>query len=170
MIYNLVFIIILIAVVFFTAIAGFFGAPSVPVPKEVAKKMASLMKIKKQRIYYDLGSGDGRILRNVARQGAFAFGFELAPLTYIYSRMLFLIRPQKKVRIFWKNFWKINLKNTFGVFCYLMPIPMEKLDKKFKEELRSGTKVISYAFGIPGKEPEKVIKMKNYAPIYLYRY
>lgn len=170
MFYNLLLISLLVFVGVFVFISGFYGAPSVPTPKKAAKKMVQLMEVKKGRIYYDLGSGDGRILKEVAKKGALAIGFELNPLTYLYSKIILLSRGDKKIRIYWKDFWKTKLKVPSGIFCYLLPQPMERLEKKFKQELKSGTKVVSYAFKLPGKQPEKIVKMKKYAPIYLYRF
>lgn len=169
--YYSVIIIFFIFIAIFTLISGIYGAPSIPTPKKVVKKMVSLMDIKRGKIYYDLGSGDGRILEEIAHKKGLAIGFEYAPLIYAYSKFIFLFKKNKKnIKIFWKNFWKKNLKNASGIFCFLSPNAMANLEKKFKKELKNGTKVISYAFKMPNKKPQKIIKIKNYAPIYVYKY
>ena len=168
--FYLFFIALLFFISFFTIYAGIYGAASIPVQKKIAKKMADSIKIKKGRIYYDLGSGDGRILKQVAYKKGIAIGFEYAPLTYLLSKMLLLLKNNKKVKIFWKNFYKVNLKNASCVFCYLSSGAMNRLESKFKKELTKGAKVVSYVFKLPNKKPEKIIKTKSYAPIYIYRY
>lgn len=170
MLFNFILILIIIFISVFTIYSGIYGAPSVPTPKKASKNMVSLMKPEKGRIYYDLGSGDGRILREVAKSGALAIGFEYSPVTYLFSKLIFLIKPAKNVKVLWQNFYKANLKNTSGVFCFLTPKAMERLEKKFKAELTKDAKVITYAFKLPNKKPEKVFKEKNYAPIYIYKY
>lgn len=168
--YPLLTISLISFVAIFTLIAGINGAPSIPTPREMTKKMVDLAKIRSGRIYYDLGSGDGRILKEIAKRDGIAIGFEYAPLTFLLSKFLFLFTKNKRIKILWKNFYKINLKNADGIFCYLSPRAMNLLEKKFKKEINNGATIVSYAFKMPKKKPEKVVKIKNYAPIFIYKY
>ena len=54
-----------------------------------------------------------------------------------------------------KNLFEEDLRNADCIFLYLMPGIMEKLLKKFDEELRPGTKIVSYAFTLRGLTPSK---------------
>lgn len=170
MIYTLIYIAVLVFIGVFTLIAGIGGAPSVPSPKKAVKKMVSEMKIKPARIYYDLGAGDGRILKRISEKKAVAVGFEYTPLTYLLAKIMLKCKKYKHTKLYWKNFYNEDLKNANGVFCFLSVKAMEKLEEKFNKELKFGTKVISYAFPLPQKKPKKIIKNKGLAPIYVYQY
>lgn len=170
MLYNLLLLGLIIFIAIFTLIAGIGAAPSVPTPKKAVDKMVKAMGIKKSRIYYDLGAGDGRIVHSISRRHGIGIGFEYTPQTYLLAKLLQKKRGNKKARIFWKNFYRIDYQHARGVFCFLSPKAMEKLEKKFEEELLFGAKVVSYAFELPNKKPKEIIKQKGLAPIYVYQY
>jgi hypothetical protein len=166
--YELFLLSIISFIGYYTLVAGIGGAPSVPSPKMVTEKMVKLMDVKKGRIYYDLGAGDARIINTIAKNNGVGVGFEYTPPTYLLAKIK--SRKHKNARVFWRNFYKEPLKKAKGIFCFLSPQAMLKLEKKFKEELDFGTTVISYAFKMPNKKPYKIVRYKNYAPIFIYKY
>jgi len=166
--YDLLLFIFISFIGFYTLVAGIGGAPSVPSPKAVTEKMVKLMKVKKGHIYYDLGAGDARIINNVAKNKGIGIGFEYTPPTFLLAKIK--SRKHKNAKVFWKNFYKEPLRKASGIFCFLSPQAMNKLEKKFQQELDFKTTVISYAFKMPIRKPHKIIKYKNYAPIYIYEY
>ena len=168
--YYLFLAAVLSFVAVFTLISGINGAASIPSPGKIVEEMVDLMGCKKGRVYYDLGAGGGRILRKVSQKDAVAIGFEYAPLTYLLAIFFLILKPNKKVKIFWKNFYRQNFKNADGIFCYLSPRAMQLLEPKFTKELKGGASVVTYAFKLPNKKEEKIIKIKNYAPIYKYKF
>jgi cyclopropane fatty-acyl-phospholipid synthase-like methyltransferase len=62
---------------------GLHGNPSprlvfVPTPQDVVGKMLELAKVKTTDVFYDLGSGDGRIVITAAKKyGSRAVGYEV---------------------------------------------------------------------------------------------
>lgn len=62
------------------------GAPFVPLPASVIKNIINLAEVKEGDVFYDLGSGDGRVVIAAALKGAKAVGIELDPLRVWYSR------------------------------------------------------------------------------------
>ena len=54
------------------------GAPFVPTSRATLKKMMRLAKIKHGERVYDLGCGDGRLVRAAAEAGATATGYEVS--------------------------------------------------------------------------------------------
>jgi len=168
--YYLFLMALMIPISIFTLIAGIGGAPSVPCPKKIARKMVEAADIEKGRIYFDLGSGDGRILREISQKGGQAIGFEYAPLTYLISKLFLLFGKDNNAKIHWKNFYKEDLSRAKGIFCFLSPNAMNRLSFKFEKELEKGTKVISYVFKIPNKKITETIKIENVGPIYVYNY
>jgi len=82
---------------------------------------------------------------------------------------------KSKAKIFYKNFFKEDLSQADYVFCYLLPIEMSRLQKKFEQELKSGAVVIANSFQIENWQPVKkfVINPKKRAGlsnrIYVYK-
>ena len=109
--------------------------------------MISLAHIKPGMKIFDLGSGDGRLLRLAAEKGARAIGFEINPFLVLFTKIKFIFSPyHNSVTVKWKNFWKSDLRDADVVFVYLLPWRMEKLEEFLKNQLKPGTLVISNSF------------------------
>lgn len=147
-----------------------FGAPFVPLSPETVEAVFTLAKVKPGERFYDLGSGDGRVVTVAALAGANAFGVEIDPLRVWYSR--FWIRvwgiPQK-AQILHTDFFNINLSNADVVFLYLLQETNDKIVGKLEKELKSETKVISVAFTLPNWSLEAFIPNTPNGPVYLYK-
>lgn len=96
-------------------------------------------------------------------------GFELSPIFYLITLLNLKLHSVKDYRLYYKNFFNANLRKADIIFCFLMPKTMEKLKDKFIKELKSGTKIISYAFEIKDWKPYAVIKKYKKLPIYFYQ-
>ena len=127
------------------------GAPWVPSSIKMVHQMMQLAEVRPDDVVYDLGCGDGRIVLTAAmRYHARAVGIEIDPLRYIWCQFLVTIFFQRKrVRIIWGNLFTQDLSEADVVMCYLMPGALQKLEKKFKQELHSGTRVVSNKFTFP---------------------
>jgi len=109
------------------------------------------------QVLYDLGCGDGRLLIAAAkRYKVRAIGLEINPWPYLISRIRVGLQ-QRSVTIRFQDFWKTDLREADIVFCYLFPDVMDRLRDKLSKELKSGAKVISCNFEIPGWTPEKIL-------------
>ena len=148
------------------------GAPFVPTPMAAAKKMTELAKIKPTETVYDIGCGDGRIVYLAANlYSAKATGFELSPLVYLLAHIR-KIFWRSKAKIKFRNFKNHNFKDADFIFCYLMPETLALLRPKLEEEMKPGSKVVSYAFQVAGwKEQYKHEKdpATNLSPIWIYQ-
>ena len=56
----------------------------------------------------------------------------------------------------WKNLWKADLSGYDLVYAYLSPAPMPRLWEKAIREMRSGSLLVSFQFGIPGLPPDQI--------------
>jgi len=123
------------------------------------------------QVLVDLGCGDGRVLRCARRiYGIRAIGFEVNLMAYLKARILSIGLKNMEIRL--KNFWSQNLAEADIVFCYLYPDVMQKLAVKLKAELKSGTRVVSCNFALPGFNPIQVLRPKGARqgdPIYMYK-
>lgn len=143
---NLVFAVYLL----YYIVAFVSGAPFVPSTNRTADSMLKLAKLKKGMHAYDLGSGEGKLLLRIAGAGAKATGIEINPLLVLVS----FIRTRMDVNrnlitVAWKSFWNCDLSDADAVFIYLLPLRMEKLEKKLMQECRKGTVIISNSFLFP---------------------
>lgn len=170
---DLVWVAIVISIItvllFYVFMSGFiWGAGYEPVPKRSLLRMIELSSPKEGNLVYDLGSGFGRIVIEVAkRTGARCIGIEIDPLKCWWSK--FQIKRKKleeRAQILRMNIMDANLKDADIVFLFLWGSMMEKLKEKLVSEMRPGSLVVSYWHRFRGWEPEhKDEKLR----VYLYR-
>ncbi len=137
------------------------SAPFVPVPSESLPLIARLIKVNNNSIVYDLGSGDGKILRALwdeYKVGKFV-GIERGFLPYTLSR----IRHRKIGNISFqrKDFFAVDLSHATIVVTYLFPKLMDALLPKLEKELNLGTRLYSIDFQFKDKVPLEKISLSN---------
>lgn len=160
----MILFLVFFAVVMLFGFVLLFGAPYLPTKKRQTETVLELMKLKKGATIYELGCGDGRVLRHFASQGYKAVGYELNPLLVIVAKMV-TWKYRKNVRIVWGNFWRADLTTADGVYIFLLDNFMQRFDQKMIQRTGKPIPVVSYAFTIPDK---KIITEKN--GLYLYKY
>ncbi len=139
-----------------SVLSVFIGVPYLPVHRKQAEKMMELAELKPGMKTVDLGSGAGRLVFLAAENGAFATGYELNPFLVWWSRMMARIfKLDKLVDIKLKSIYQADLSQMDVVFAFLLPKPMEKLEKKLFTELKPGAMILSYSFSIPNRTPIK---------------
>ncbi len=141
------------------------GAPFQPSNRKRLDIMMRFSNVKKGEKVVDIGSGNGKVVIEMAKRGAQAHGYEISPLlVWISRRNIKKAGLKGKAFIHWGNFWKVDLSNfdvvsTFQVF-YVMP----KLEKKLKKELKSGARVVSNTWKFNDWKP-----IKKEGGVYLYK-
>ncbi len=167
-IYTLGFFVLII---YPTLAALINGAPFVPTPMNAVNKMINSASLKKDDRVYDIGCGDGRIVHAASKKyNIKATGFELSPFVYLLAKIKHFLW-KSKAKIIFGNFKKHDLSDADVIFCYLLPDTLAKLEPKLNRELKTGAKVISYAFPVhPWKENKKIERDKSnkLAPIWIY--
>lgn len=107
-----------------------------------------LAKVTKEDIIFDLGCGNGRLLILSAREfGARGVGIEIDPLRFFIAK--FLVKKngvEGKITIIKDNFNKQDISSATVVFLYLVPKALERLKPKLLQELKSGTRIITYKY------------------------
>ncbi len=148
------------------------GAPFVPAEPEVVARIIKLAQIKKGQIFYDLGSGDGRLVIYAAMQGAKAYGVEIDRLRVFYSRLwIKFLGLSQKAQIIQKNFFEVDLSEADVVCLFLLQETNQKLKEKIKREVKKGALVISYAFTFENWKPKLADPNPGsiYGPIFVYQ-
>lgn len=146
----------------------FRGAPYVPSRKrQLAVAFDELYPLSQHDVLVDIGSGDGIVLREAAKRGARAIGYELNPVLVLISRLL--SRQQPLVATQLADFWFVSLPaDTTVVYVFGESRDIVKMAKKVRDEaqrLQKSLTFISYGFIVPGIEP-----VKKVGPYYLYRF
>jgi predicted RNA methylase len=146
---------------------GFLGAPWVPTPMNVVHLMLTMAEVGPGDLVYDLGCGDGRMIITAAqRYGARAVGVEIDPLRYLWCQMrITMLGLRDRVRIVYGDFFAQDLSQADVVTCYLLQDTNNKLERKFKKELRPGTRVVSNTFTF---RKLRLVRQNAKASLYLY--
>lgn len=149
-----------------TAYSVFFGAPFVPTDKRNVDDMISIAQIKPGDKMVDLGAGDGRIVIAAAKQGAQAEGYEISPFLWLLANWNIKKEGlEKQAKVHLSSYWAHDLSDMDVVTMFLIDHYMPRMHKKLHNELRKGSRVVSYAFQFPNWEHED----KNGKGVYLYR-
>jgi len=136
------------------------GAPFVPTPSKVLRRMIELADIKPGEKVYDLGCGDGRLVIAANRKcQARAVGIEISPLAYVLARLR-AFASGADVTFILGNFMDHDISDADVVFCYLLEGHMKKLESKFKT-LKKDSRVVCHQFEIPGWEPKARLKVEG---------
>lgn len=126
----------------------FFGAPYVPShSREVRRAFETLYPLARSDVVVDLGSGDGRVLREASRRQARAVGYELNPVLVVIARLLSL--GDSRVRVATANFWRTPLPpDTTLVYMFGVSRDSTKLVKKLQRESdRLGRPLLLMTYG-----------------------
>lgn len=131
-----------------------FGAPYLPTLKRQTDAALDLLELEPGQTLLDLGCGDGRVLRAAAKRGIKSVGYELNPFIYGVAK-LNTWRYRKHVKVIYGDFWSRQWPPADGIFLFLHPRFMSKLDAKISADAKKPVRLASYAFQIPGKRPVK---------------
>ncbi len=131
----------------FFALTTFFGAPFVATPEKKIEKILKLLDLKPGEVFYDLGSGRGDIIIKAAKNYKVkAIGIEINPFLVRASQNRIKKLGLKSAKVYFGNFFKKDLSDANAVFVYLLQPTLYRLEKKFLEELKPKTRIISLSF------------------------
>jgi SAM-dependent methyltransferase len=150
----------------FTALMGlsWFAGTDAPYVATAQEKIADLLKsskLKKGTTFYELGSGDGRLVLEAAKQGAESYGVEQSWLRVWYSRYQAWKQNLPNAHFFHGNLFDRAYFPADVVFIYLLPHGVNKLEAKLKQELKKNSIVITQAFHFPNWKPYKKVLNKT---------
>ncbi len=136
--------------------------------------MLEIAQVGPEDVVYDLGSGDGRIVIMAAQKfGAHAVGVELdADLFKKSSTQIAELDLEGRAKILHENMFEVNVRRATVVTLYLLTSVNERLRPILEKQLRSGARVVSHDFQMPGWQAEKTEDVMTKAGvshrIYLY--
>ncbi len=147
--------------------------------------------ITSQDIFYDLGSGDGKVVFIVNKlTGAKCVGFELTWWTHILAKIkskFILLRPafvktsagrqgyggqeyqNSKLQFKNQNFFKHSWEEATVIYGYLYPPLMGRVEEKFLADCKPGSMAIIRDFPFPKLKPLEIIYRPKNHEIYIYK-
>lgn len=151
------------------AYAGIQGAPWVPTWKRDVKRVSELLRLKSGERFVELGCGNARVCRHLKHEQpeADVVGVELSLLQYgvgwLQNRL-----AGSGVKMKLENAFSHDLTDYDALYLFLMPETYKKIAPKLEQELKSGSRVVSYVWPIPGWEPTKVDELEDAPKLYYY--
>ena len=131
-------------------------APYVPTKMAPIRKILKLAGVKKGKKFYELGSGDGRVVFEAAKLGAGATGIEQSLLRVLYSRF----KRIKNTNFLHGNIFSRTYSDADIIYIYLLHKGVRRLEDKLKQELKKGAVVITQTYHFPNWKPFK--KLDNF--------
>ena len=164
-------LVVVVAVAVTYAWGAWRAAPFVPTRQRDVERMLFLAEVQPGQTVVDLGAGDGRFLLTAARRfKAKVIGYEISLLPYLIGLCRLALARDVQAKWKFQDFFRVNLQSADVVVCFLTPGAMAKLAVKFQRELRPGTKIVSYAFALPGWIPLRKDKPSaTVMAVYLYQ-
>ncbi len=144
----------------FAVFAGISAAPWVPTRKRDVSALLDDCELEPGDKFVELGCGDGRLLAEAAKRGAKAVGYEINPLLWLVATVRNIARLSK-VRVRLGSLWRADISNADVVMLFLMPKAMTRLERKISSEMKPGSRLVCYIFGLPGRRPS--IKRKKWS-------
>lgn len=169
----------------FFALSWFTGsdAPFIPTKMVNMRRILHLAGIKKGKKFYELGSGDGRVVLEAAKLGADSIGIEQSLLRVLYSRYklkTLALHPRgADIKFYHNNIFNRSYEDADIIYIYLLSKGVKKLESKLKKELTKGSVVITQTYHFPNWKPFKKLDfskdkiylndIKGAGNFYLYR-
>jgi len=147
-------------------------APWWQMPKDIIRKMYKMVGLSKKDIVYELGCGaaNAMVIADV-EFGAKAIGIDIDTLR-ILSAKWNIFKNKAQVKIIKRNFFRVNLSDATVIIIYLVPKALGRLAPKFFQELKSGTRIVSYKYKFPEEIKDKrlqLFKEDKKQEIYVYK-
>lgn len=157
--YTLVAIIILVICIIGLSYFAGSDAPYVPTKMDNIRKILKLAGVKKGKKFYELGSGDGRVVFEAARLGAGSHGVEQSLLRILYSkytakRLTSHLRGGN-INFYHNNIFKRSYEDADIVYIYLLQKAVDRLEGKLRKELKEGSLVITQKYHFKNWKPDK---------------
>jgi SAM-dependent methyltransferase len=149
--------------ILFSAIglSWFAGSDAPYVPTKIKKTEELLKKagLKNGHHFYELGSGDGRMVYAAAKIGANATGIEQSWLRVWFSRYKAKKMNLKNIEFIHGNIFDRQYFPADCIFIFLLQPAVDKLEKKLRKELKKGCIVITQTFHFKHWKPIKKIDL-----------
>lgn len=129
------------------------------------------VKLKENKLFYDLGCGDGRVvIEAVKKFKVKGIGIDVNPILLKVAQLKARYHniPINKIKFYKDDVLKYDFQDADYIYLFLMPELINKLKKQF-QKLKKGTLIISHGFKIENWD-NFLIKKINDSPFPTYYY
>lgn len=163
MVISLALFSVVIMGIFYT-LDFFLEIPYIATKHKFVSQVINFSGVKKGNTVVDLGSGDGRLLFEVAKRGAFGIGYEINPFLILLSKLKrYLKGYDQEIKIINKSVWNADLKVADVILIYSLKTKMKKFEDFVYKNAPKGTRVLVNTNPFPNKKP-----IKRTENLYLY--
>ena len=142
--------------------------PYEPTPRETVQKMLDLAGVKDGDVVYDLGCGDGRIVIEAAKRGARGVGVDIDPQRIREARAnAAAAGVEGRVEFRVGDLFETDVRPATVVTLFLWPHVNLKLRPRLREQLRPGSRVVSYYHDMGDWQPRATVHTGR-ANVYLW--
>jgi len=141
------------------------GAPYLPTLGPQVATALDLIDLKRGQTLLELGCGDGKVLVAAAERGLKVVGYELNPILALIA-WLRTRRYKGRVTVICGDFWRADWPPAEAIFVFLLDPFMPRLHTKITQYSSKPVKLVSFAFKVPAKAPEKI---ENGLFLYMYK-
>lgn len=137
-------------------------APFVKTRDGIVDQIINLLELKNDSVLYDLGCGDGKILKAAITKypTITCKGYEIAPVPRIWAKIK-LRKYRKNVTILNEDLFKVDVREATHIYLYLYEKILTELKPIFDQQLKPGTRVVSCDFVFVDKEPVQIIDVSK---------
>lgn len=132
-------------------------APFVATRMEQIKQVLEAAGLKKGKLFYELGSGDGRVVYQAAKLQADAIGIEQSYLRVWYSRYQAKKQRLKTAVFYHGDIFKRQYFPADVIYIFLLQKAIDRLEVKLQKELKPGATVITQRYHFKNWQPFKQI-------------
>ena len=125
--------------------------------------MLQVVKVGKNDVLYDLGSGDGRVVNTAAQKfGTRGVGIDINP-----ERIKKVNENAQKagvtdrVKFIQQDLFNTDFSKATVVTLYLLPEVNAKLRPKLLKELKPGSRIVSHAFDMGDWKPQQTLNVEG---------
>ena len=137
-------------------------APFASTPMPVVAEMLKLAKVGPDDFVIDLGSGDGRLVLEAVKtfgaRGGFGVDIDASLVEYA-NRKAAEDGVADRVKFHVRDLFVTNVEQATVVTIYLLPIAMDRLERKLAGELAPGTRVVSHDYPLRGWKAERIVAL-----------
>ncbi len=137
-------------------------APFISTRSNILADIVSLLQLQDGSVVYDLGCGDGRVLREAVQRNPGknirGVGIESSVWPYILARwksrgLSIIIRPE--------NLYTANFQDATHLYLYLFPHVLKDIEPLILAQCKAGTRIVSCDFQFPSLKPERVVEIPH---------
>jgi 16S rRNA A1518/A1519 N6-dimethyltransferase RsmA/KsgA/DIM1 with predicted DNA glycosylase/AP lyase activity len=153
---QITLILIIVGILLTQVICGLSLAPWVPTRKRDFERISKMAKLKPGMVFCELGSGDTRVCRYLAKRHPHAdiIGIELNPLLYFLGKLKQWLNPLPNLKLIRGNVFEQDLRQADVIYVFGMIKSInERLIKKITTEQNKPQLLLSYSFRVKDMKP-----------------